>query len=90
MKSRRLATWTELLEFHTVWIVAAVLLCNVITILAIHACHGDFWTYVRALTCHGLNSFVDDDLTGAQVTRSAFIGEIHAYMDTRFSSGGGI
>lgn len=68
MKSGRLATWTELLEFHAVWIVAAVLLSDVVTLFAIHACHGDFWTYVRALTCHGLNSFVDVELTGAQIT----------------------
>lgn len=80
MKSRRLATWTELLEFHTVWIVAAVLLGDVVTLFAIHACHGDLWTNVRALTCHGLNSFVDAAVTVAQITRATFFGEIRAYF----------
>ncbi len=42
-----------------------VLLGDVVALFAINACHGDLWTYVRALTCHGLNSFVDDALTGA-------------------------
>lgn len=54
MKRGRLATWTELLELHTVWIVAAVLLCNVVALFTVNAGHGDLWTYVRALTCHGL------------------------------------
>ncbi len=54
MKGRRLATRTELLKLHTVWIVATVLLCDVVALFAINAGHGDLWTYVRALTCHGL------------------------------------
>ncbi len=54
MKGRRLATRAELLKFHAVWIVAAVLLCDVVALFAINACHGDLWTYVRALTCHGV------------------------------------
>ena len=54
MKCRKLATRTELLELHAVRIVAAILLCNVITFFAIDAGHGDLRTYVRALTCHGL------------------------------------
>ena len=80
MKSRRLATRAELLKFHAIWIVAAVLLGDVVTFFAIHACHGDLWTNVRALTCHGLNSFVDGALTGAQITRAPFFGEIRAYF----------
>ncbi|MEY3848825.1 MAG: hypothetical protein RLZ20_325, partial [Actinomycetota bacterium] len=31
----------------------------VVTLFAIHACHGDLWTYVRALACHGLTPSVD-------------------------------
>ena len=54
MKRRQLATWTELFKLHTVWIVAAVLLRDVVALFTINAGHGDFWTYVRALTCHGL------------------------------------
>ena len=54
MKRRQLATWTELLKLHTVWIVATVLLGDVVALFAINAGHGDLWTYVRALTCHGL------------------------------------
>ena len=46
--------WTELLKFHAVWIVAAVLLGDVVALFAINACHGDLWTYVRSLTCHGV------------------------------------
>ena len=52
MKSGRLATWTVLLQFHTVRIVATVLLCNVIAFFAINAGHGDLWTNVRTLACH--------------------------------------
>ena len=54
MKRRQLATWTELFKLHAVWIVAAVLLRDVVALFTIDAGHGDLWTYVRALTCHGL------------------------------------
>lgn len=54
MKGGSLATWAELLELKTVWIVATVLLGDVVAFFAIHAGHGDLGTYVRALTCHGL------------------------------------
>lgn len=60
MNASNLATWTELLELKTVWIVTTILLSDVVTLFAIHACHGDLWTNVRALTCHGCDSFVDD------------------------------
>ena len=52
-------TWTKLLNFQTIWIVTTVLLCNVVTFFAINACHGDLWTYVRALACHGLTPSID-------------------------------
>ena len=54
MKGRSLATWAELLKFKTVWVVTTVLLGNVIALFAINTGHGDLWTNVRALTCHGL------------------------------------
>lgn len=54
MKGGRLAARAEFLEFKTVWIVAAVLLGDVVPFLAIDAGHGDLGTDVRALTCHGL------------------------------------
>ena len=54
MKSGSFATWAELLKFHAVWIVATILLCDVVALFAIYACHGDLWTNVRALACHGI------------------------------------
>lgn len=59
MNRRQFATRTELLELHAVRIVAAVLLCNVITLFAIDTGHGDLRTNVRALTCHGLTPSID-------------------------------
>lgn len=54
MKGGSLAAWAELLELKTIWIVATVLLGDVVAFLAIDAGHGDLGTDVRALTCHGL------------------------------------
>lgn len=54
MKGRSLATWAELLELKTVWVVTTVLLGNVVALFAINTGHGDFWANVRALACHGL------------------------------------
>jgi len=59
VKSGRLAAWTELLEFHPIWIVTAILLGDVVTLFAINACHGDLWTNVRTLACHGLTPYID-------------------------------
>jgi hypothetical protein len=47
-----LATWAELLELKTVWIVAAVLLGDVVTLFALDASHSDLWADIRALACH--------------------------------------
>jgi hypothetical protein len=49
-----LATWTELLKFHAIWIVATILLSDVVALFAINAGHGDFRTNVRGLACHDL------------------------------------
>ena len=49
---RKLATWAELLKFKAIWIVAAILLCNVVTFFALYAGHCDLWAYIRALACH--------------------------------------
>ena len=54
MKSGSLATWTELLQFQTIWIVAAVLLCDVVALFAINAGHSDLWSYICTLACHFL------------------------------------
>ena len=54
MERAGFATWAELLHFKTVWIVTTILLGDVVALFAINACHGDLWTYVRALTCHGV------------------------------------
>jgi hypothetical protein len=53
VNSRALATWAELLEFHAIWIVAAVLLGDVVTLFAINTGHSDLWADIRALACHG-------------------------------------
>ena len=47
-----LATWAELLHLKTIWIVTAILLCDVVALFAIHAGHGDFGADIRALTGH--------------------------------------
>lgn len=47
------ATWAELRHFETVWVVATVLLGDVVTFLAVHACERDLRANVRALACHG-------------------------------------
>ena len=52
MKSGRLATWTVLLQFHTVRIVATVLLGDVVALFAVNTCHCDFRADIRALACH--------------------------------------
>jgi len=49
-----LATWTKLLKFHAIWIVAAILLGDVVALFAINAGHGDLRTYIRGLACHDL------------------------------------
>ena len=53
MKSGSLATWAELLQFHTIWIVAAILLCDVVAFFAVNACHSDLRADIRALAGHG-------------------------------------
>ena len=58
MKSWSLATWAELLKFHTVWIVAAVLLGDVVTFFAVNARHSDLWADIRALAGHGDSLFL--------------------------------
>ena len=57
MKCGCLATTAELLELKAVWVVTAVLLGDVVALFAVDAGHGDLWTYVRALACHGLAPF---------------------------------
>ena len=54
MKCGGLATRAELLELKTVWVVTTVLLGDVVALFAVDAGHGDLWTYVRTLACHGL------------------------------------
>ena len=46
--------WAELCEFQTVWSVATVLLGDVVTFLAVHACERDLWANVCGLASHGL------------------------------------
>ena len=58
MKSWSLATWAELLEFHTIWIVATVLLGDVVTFFAVNARHSDLWADIRALAGHGDSLFL--------------------------------
>ena len=54
MEGGSFATRAELLELKPVWIVATVLLGDVVAFLTVHASHGDLGTNVRALACHGL------------------------------------
>jgi len=58
VKSWCLATWAVLLELHAIWIVAAVLLGDVITFFAVNARHSDFWADIRALAGHGDSLFL--------------------------------
>jgi hypothetical protein len=53
-----LATRTELLEFKAIWIVAAILLGDVVTLFALDTGHSDLRTYIRALACHGPAPFL--------------------------------
>jgi hypothetical protein len=46
--------WAELRKFQTVWVVATVLLGDVVAFLAVHACERDLWANVCTLACHGL------------------------------------
>ncbi len=57
MKCGCLATRAELLELKAVWVVSAVLFSDVVALFTVDAGHGDLWTYVRALACHGLAPF---------------------------------
>jgi len=52
MNASNLATWTELLELKTVWIVTTILLSDVVTLFALDAGHSDLWADIRALACH--------------------------------------
>lgn len=54
MERACLATWAELLHLETIGVVTTVLLGDVVALFAINACHGDLWTNVRALACHGV------------------------------------
>ena len=85
MKRRQLATWTELLKLHTVWIVATVLLRDVVALFAINACHGDLWTYVRALACHGLTpSLVIEGLRLPEPSRCAKFTRVELVAEAGF------
>jgi hypothetical protein len=53
VKGAGFATRAELLHLHTIWIVTAIFLGDVIAFFAIHAGHGDLWADIRTLTCHG-------------------------------------
>lgn len=37
-----------------IWVVTTVLLGDGVAFFAFNAGHGDLWTYLRALACHGL------------------------------------
>ena len=52
MNASDLATWAELLEFKTVWVVTTILLGDVVTLFALDAGHSDLWADIRALACH--------------------------------------
>ncbi len=52
MNGRELAAWAELLQLHAIWIVATVLLGDVVAFFAIYACHGDLWPNIGALAGH--------------------------------------
>jgi hypothetical protein len=57
VSSSNLATWAVLLELKTVWIVAAVLLGDVVALFALDAGHGDLWADIRTLACHRSTPF---------------------------------
>ena len=66
MKSGSLATWAELLQFQTIWIVAAVLLSDVVAFFAVNACHSDLRADIRALAGHGDSLLINYLSTGAR------------------------
>ena len=66
MKSGGLATWAELLKFHTIWIVATVLLSDVVAFFAVNACHSDLRADIRALAGHGDSLLINYLSTGAR------------------------
>lgn len=54
MKCCSLTAWAELLQLQAVRIVSAVLLGDVVPLFTLNTGHGDLWTDVRTLACHGL------------------------------------
>ncbi len=48
------ATWAELCKLQAIWVVATVLLSDVVAFFALHACKRDFWANVCALGSHGI------------------------------------
>ena len=48
------ATWAELCKLQAIWSIATVLLSDVVTFLAVHACERDLRANVRAFASHGL------------------------------------
>ena len=46
------AAWAELIQLDAIWVVAAVLLGDVVTFFAISACKRDLWSNIGRLA-HG-------------------------------------
>ena len=58
MKRAGLATGAELLHLEAIWIVATILLRDVIALFTLHAGHGDFWADIRALAGHRRTPYI--------------------------------
>ena len=52
MEGARLAAWAELLHLKTIWIIATILLGDVIALFTLHTGHGDLGADIRALAGH--------------------------------------
>jgi hypothetical protein len=71
------AVRAELLQLEAIGVVAAVLLGDVVAVLALRACQRDLWSYVGG--CHGAdplsNAACLNDLTAVWLSRIARLTE---------------
>lgn len=60
MERACLATWAELLHLKTIWIIATILLGDVIALFTLHTGHGDLGADIRALAGHRRTPYISN------------------------------
>jgi len=58
MEGARLAAGAELLHLKTIWIIATILLSDVIALFTLHTGHGDLGADIRALAGHRRTPYI--------------------------------